>query len=183
MTPHAMLFGEPPSYAKLRVFGCRCFPNLIATSPHKLVARSTPCVFVGYLTDHRGYRCYNISTGRVITSRYVLFDEDVFPFGELSQSHNIRLPPAPSPPSSAPMSEVDVDAPHSPPPAPSPPLLLRDIPPHPTRARIAPPAFAPAATVNIHSTPQSTKPPLSGHLMVTHAHDGINNPNLKYALT
>lgn len=79
-TPYALLFGVPPSYDELRVFGCRCFPNTIATSSHKLAARSIPCVFIGYPADHRGYRCYNIETRRVITLRHVIFNETIFPF-------------------------------------------------------------------------------------------------------
>jgi histone deacetylase 1/2 len=35
-TPYAMLFGVSPSYTELRVFGCQCFPNLIATSATSL---------------------------------------------------------------------------------------------------------------------------------------------------
>jgi len=66
-TPYELLFGTPPSYDALRVFGYRCFPNTIATSSHKLAAHSTSCIFIGYPTDHRGYRCYEIMTGRVIT--------------------------------------------------------------------------------------------------------------------
>jgi len=82
MTPYNLLFGVSPSYDELRVFGCLCFPNMIATSPHKLAARSTKCVFIGYPADHRGYRCFELATDRVITSRHVIFDESVYPFRE-----------------------------------------------------------------------------------------------------
>ncbi|XP_021321821.1 uncharacterized protein LOC110437641 [Sorghum bicolor] len=37
-TPYALLLGTPPDYNELRVIGCRCFPNTIATAPHKLAA-------------------------------------------------------------------------------------------------------------------------------------------------
>ncbi|WVZ85642.1 hypothetical protein U9M48_032542, partial [Paspalum notatum var. saurae] len=74
-TPHELLLGAPPRYDELRVFGCRCYPNTTATASHKLSPHSTPCVFIGYPTDHRGYRCYDINTGRVLTSRHVVFDE------------------------------------------------------------------------------------------------------------
>jgi len=36
LTPHELLLGTPPHYDELRVFGCLCFPNLSATTPHKL---------------------------------------------------------------------------------------------------------------------------------------------------
>jgi hypothetical protein len=40
-TPHFALFGKVPSYAHIRVFGCKCCPNLLATTPHKLAPGST----------------------------------------------------------------------------------------------------------------------------------------------
>jgi hypothetical protein len=42
--PYYRLHGSPPAYAHLCVFGCLCYPNLQATSPHKLTPRSTACV-------------------------------------------------------------------------------------------------------------------------------------------
>jgi hypothetical protein len=77
--PHLALFGSAPSYEHLRVFGCTCYPNTTATAPHKLSPRSTQYVFVGYSADHKGYRCLNLSTNRLIVSRHVVFDEDSFP--------------------------------------------------------------------------------------------------------
>ena len=44
-TPQFALYGAAPSYDHLRVFGCKCYPNLSATAPHKLSPRSTQCVF------------------------------------------------------------------------------------------------------------------------------------------
>jgi hypothetical protein len=76
---HVALFGSVPSYEHLRVFGCTCYPNTAATAPPKLSPCSTRCVFLGYSTDHKGYRCLNLSTNRLIVSRYVVFDEDSFP--------------------------------------------------------------------------------------------------------
>jgi hypothetical protein len=96
-TPYFMLFGVAPSYAELHVFGCRCFPNTTATTPHKLAARSTTCVFIGYPADHRGYRCYDVTTGRVITSRHVVFDEDVFPFHVTTTPANNVVDPLSAP--------------------------------------------------------------------------------------
>jgi hypothetical protein len=47
-TPYFALRGVQPTYSHLRVFGCKCYPNLSATTPHKLSPRSTLCVFLGY---------------------------------------------------------------------------------------------------------------------------------------
>jgi histone deacetylase 1/2 len=64
-TPFELLFGVPPDYSDPRVFGCLCYPNLTATTLHKLAPRSTACVFIGYPSDHRGYRCFDIETLRL----------------------------------------------------------------------------------------------------------------------
>jgi hypothetical protein len=76
---HITLFGFAPSYEHLQVFGCACYPNTAATAPHNLAPRSTRCVFLGYSSDHKGYRCLDLSTNHLIVSRHVVFDEDSFP--------------------------------------------------------------------------------------------------------
>ena len=81
-TPHFALFGSHPSYSHLRVFGCACYPNMSATAPHKLSPRSTLCVFLGYSSNHKGFRCLDLSSNRIIISRHVTFDETIFPFAK-----------------------------------------------------------------------------------------------------
>jgi hypothetical protein len=76
--PHLALFDSAPSYEHLRVFGCTCYPNKIATAPHKLSPRSIRYVFLDYSADHKGYRCLDLSTNRLIVSQHVVFDEDSF---------------------------------------------------------------------------------------------------------
>jgi hypothetical protein len=83
-TPHHALFGTPPRYDHLRVFGCACYPNTATTASHKLATRSTPCVFLGYSPDHKGYRCFDLASRRVLISRHVVFDESVFPYSTIS---------------------------------------------------------------------------------------------------
>jgi hypothetical protein len=56
-TPYFALYGTTPTYDHLCVFGCACYPNTFATAPHKLSPRSTRCLFLGYSSDHKGYRC------------------------------------------------------------------------------------------------------------------------------
>lgn len=38
------------------------------------------CVFIGYSSQHKGYRCLHPSTRRVYISRHVLLNESKFPF-------------------------------------------------------------------------------------------------------
>lgn len=78
--PFALLFGMAPCYDEIRVFGCRWYPNLTAMTCHKLDARSTTYVFIGYPVDHHGYRYYNITTWRIITSCHIVFDKSLFLF-------------------------------------------------------------------------------------------------------
>jgi len=90
-TPHMALFATSPSYEHLRVFGCRCYPNLSATAPHKLAPRSVPCVFLDYSQHHKGYRCLDPISNKIIISRHVIFYESSFPFLE---QHLTAAPPA-----------------------------------------------------------------------------------------
>jgi hypothetical protein len=61
------------------VFGCTCYPNTSSTTSHKLSPRSIRCVFLCYSSDHKGYRCLDLSINRLIVSRHVVFDEASFP--------------------------------------------------------------------------------------------------------
>jgi hypothetical protein len=50
-------------------------PLLLPTAP-----RSTRCVFLGYSSDHKGYRRLDLSTNCILISRHVVFDEADLPF-------------------------------------------------------------------------------------------------------
>jgi hypothetical protein len=88
-TPYFALYDTAPSYAHLCIFGCACYPNTSATAPHKLSPRSTRCLFLGYSPDHKGYRCLELTSHRIIISRHVVFDEDVFPLAGSSPPTNL----------------------------------------------------------------------------------------------
>uniref|UniRef100_A0A453L4I0 Integrase catalytic domain-containing protein n=1 Tax=Aegilops tauschii subsp. strangulata TaxID=200361 RepID=A0A453L4I0_AEGTS len=80
VTPYFRLLGHHPTYDHMRVFGCLCFPNTVATAPHKLASRSSRCVFLGYPLEHKGYQCLDLNSRKVIISRHVTFDENIFPY-------------------------------------------------------------------------------------------------------
>lgn len=80
------LFRTEPNYAKLRTFGCLCFPWLRPYNNNKLQNRSEPCAFIGYSLSQSAYLCLQKSTGRIYISRHVKFDEATFPFQTPSPS-------------------------------------------------------------------------------------------------
>jgi hypothetical protein len=156
-TPYFALFDIHPSYNHLRVFGCACYPNLASTAPHKLAPRSTRCVFLGYSPDHKGYRCLDLTSHRVLISRHVVFDESDFPFSSSPAASLTELdvfldpdsvsptvvPPFPAGPSTAPPREAP---------------LVTPSPAQP-RAASTPPESPCAAPPALTSLAQPTSPP------------------------
>ena len=90
-TPLHHLFQEQPNYSFLRVFGCAIWRNLRPYNKHKIEFRSKQCVFIGYSNLRKGYKCLDISSGRVYISRDVVFDENVFPFEKLHPNAGNRI--------------------------------------------------------------------------------------------
>jgi histone deacetylase 1/2 len=82
-TPMHRLLGKQPDYSSMRIFGCACWPHLRPYNSHKLQYRSKRCVFLGYSNMHKGFKCLDISEGRIYISGDVIFDENIFPFSEL----------------------------------------------------------------------------------------------------
>lgn len=81
-TPYHKLYNAHPDYGFLRVFGCSCFPLLRPYNQHKLQFRSEECLFLGYSTSHKGYKC-QASSGRIFISKVVVFNEHKFPYKQL----------------------------------------------------------------------------------------------------
>lgn len=76
------LYNKPPSYTHLLVSGRLCYPHI--PTPHKLSPCSTPCIFLGYPTQHKEYRVLNLHTNSIINSRHVTFYETIFPFSSFT---------------------------------------------------------------------------------------------------
>ncbi|CAL9017132.1 unnamed protein product [Prunus brigantina] len=93
LSPYENLFQRPPDYTFLKTFGCTCFPLLVPYNKHKLIPKSTKCVFIGYDGNYKGYRCLDMASGWVYISRHVTFDEHTFPYHITpSQQPTIQVP-------------------------------------------------------------------------------------------
>ncbi|KAI3507180.1 hypothetical protein L1887_22027 [Cichorium endivia] len=199
-SPFELLFNSPPSYAHFRPFGCRVYPYLRDYAANKLSPRSLPCVFLGYCSRYKGFKCLEPSTSRIYITRHARFDESCFPFnGPTASTHahllsmtrfsDDSLPTPVSQPSSPPVVPVSVSPPSSPPCG-----LCDEVsgsPPVPPPATTSP---ASATTPSVSSPPSATpdapstfdsgfsspavepSPQPSGHPMMTRAKAGIFKP-------
>lgn len=172
--PFSRLFNKQPSFTNLRVFGCLCYPHI--PSPHKLAPRSTPCVFLGYPAHHRGYRCLDLSSRKIIISRHVVFNESVFPFGSVTPTSSpdysflddhsplsrLLTTPTFSPPPSEPSPTSTISSPADAPPPPHPPTAVAQ--PHTT------------ATDSSVATQADAPPSTPSHPMTTRSKSGISKP-------
>ena len=83
-SPWEVLFHHTPTYTLFKSFGCPCFPLLRPYSKHKLLPRSSECIFLGYASNSKGYLCLDPTTSRFHVSRHVIFDETTFPFRDIT---------------------------------------------------------------------------------------------------
>lgn len=185
LTPFEALYHRPYDYSQLRVFGCLCYPNLAATAAHKLAPRSTPFVFLCYPQSHRGFRCLDLSSGKLIISRHVIFDKSIVPFSSthLSSPSPIMaeidesplLPLSPSPAVQSPVAPPLVANPPAQPSSPTthaPPIALGPTPPSTVPSSPPPPTGASPAA-----------PPIPTHRMTTRSKVDTFKPKIPFSLS
>lgn len=76
-TPYEIWTGVQPTNGHLQVFGCPAYVHVPAETRWKLDPKSVSCIFMEYAEDDgtRVYKLYQKETGRIITSRDMVFDE------------------------------------------------------------------------------------------------------------
>ena len=75
MTPDEALYGEKPNAQHLKVFGCDAYAHVSKDERRKLDAKAQRCVLLGYGTETKGYRLFNVEKDKVFFSRDVKFNE------------------------------------------------------------------------------------------------------------
>nr|CAD41085.2 OSJNBb0011N17.2 [Oryza sativa Japonica Group] len=81
-TPYEMIFGKNEFVVPPRVFGCTCFVRDHRPSIGKLDPRAVKCIFIGYSSSQKGYKCWSPSERRTFVSMDVTFRESVPFYGE-----------------------------------------------------------------------------------------------------
>ncbi|KAL4304589.1 hypothetical protein GQ457_10G001630 [Hibiscus cannabinus] len=93
-TPSEMLYGQPPNFDNLRVFGCLTYASVLPKPKTKLHARTVRCMFIGFPKNMKGYRLFNLETREIFVSRDVVFSENIFPFAKEKTVFNKIVYPA-----------------------------------------------------------------------------------------
>ncbi|KAG6384430.1 hypothetical protein SASPL_155755 [Salvia splendens] len=73
--PYEILYHHKPNVSLFRVFGSICYVHVLKSNRTKLDPKAKQCIFVGYDTHRKGWRCMDLETKKVVVSRDVVFDE------------------------------------------------------------------------------------------------------------
>jgi hypothetical protein len=75
-TPIEVWSGLKPTAKHLKVFGSLCYIHVPDQKRSKLDNKAEKGIFLGYSSQSKGYRVYNIETGKISVSRDVKIDEN-----------------------------------------------------------------------------------------------------------
>jgi hypothetical protein len=74
-TPYEQRFNKKPDISHLREIGCKAFVLIQNIHVTKIQPKSIECIFVGYDTASKSYRCWHKASRKIIVSRNVRFVE------------------------------------------------------------------------------------------------------------
>ena len=76
--------GTPTNYSQLKVFGCTAYAHV---DNGKLEPTTIKCLFLGYGSGVKGYKLWNLKTGKTFMSRNIVFNESMMFNESLSLDH------------------------------------------------------------------------------------------------
>jgi transposase InsO family protein len=165
-TPYEAWNGRKPDLGMLRTFGCTAYVHVQKNERNGLQPKSRKCIYLGFESGYKGWRCLDVITKRVVVSRDVIFDESEFPGLSITASTNEPLVPLPA------LLPIEGDgAPEAQPhlePAP-------DIQPPPELE----PEPEPDPLLNPPADPDPPPPRRSGRATTRHNYRQLNDPLLR----
>lgn len=75
-TPYEQLFKKEALYGDLKIFGC--FSTNPRLDSDKFAPKASKCIFFGVSPGQKGYKLYELESGRVIATRNVVFHKQIF---------------------------------------------------------------------------------------------------------
>jgi len=76
---------KTPDLAHLRIFGSDCFYTVPKHKTKKLDPRCRRAIFMGYSTQSKGYKLWDLESRKMIVSRDITFREGVTPETEITE--------------------------------------------------------------------------------------------------
>ncbi|XP_048481491.1 uncharacterized protein LOC105390889 [Plutella xylostella] len=75
-TPEEIWTGKRPDVSSMKVFGCKAMMHVPKERRLKWDSKSKEVIFLGYCTESKGYRLYDMKQKKVVKGRDVVFIED-----------------------------------------------------------------------------------------------------------
>jgi hypothetical protein len=76
-TPYELWFGRPSSIKHFNVFGSKCYIKNNDENIGKYDDRADECIFLGYATNNKGYKCYNKRLHKLVYCIDIKVDEQI----------------------------------------------------------------------------------------------------------
>lgn len=85
-TPFECLFNKSPDYIMLKVIGCLCYALDLQYGRNKCSPKARRCIFLGYPSNQKAYKLYDLDAHVTFVRRDVKFHEYIFPYQSLNTS-------------------------------------------------------------------------------------------------
>jgi hypothetical protein len=96
MTPFEAWTGDKPDVTHFCIFGSRAWAHIPSEKRKALDPQSTPCIFVGYPDDVKGYMLIDPSTDWLIIEHNVQFEESPLHAPPVQHANTLVLPSVPN---------------------------------------------------------------------------------------